>query len=168
MAQTTEKATRREASSCLVFGEQGLDQTEDTGSVSQTKALILESLTVKADRIVCELLLAPGFPHASSPQLAKLLCARFPQLAFHTCRNTVGNIFSAVADHTSIPHLLEHLVIELQVQNSQEPETTYVGTSEWIDKKAGRARIEVSFTDDLSALRAFRDASDILNKALLE
>jgi len=136
-------------------------------TVNQT-ALRVERLTVKADRIVCEIALAPGIPQTSSPALAKRLLESFPQLAFHSCVNGEDNSFATVMDHTSIPHLLEHLAIELQVQNSHAAQTTYVGTSEWTDKRAGRARVELSFTDDISALQAFNNAVDILSKALLE
>ena len=41
-----------------------------------------------------------------------------------------------------------------------------VGTSEWLDEAAGIARIDVSFADDLVALRAMRDSVAFLNKLL--
>ena len=44
---------------------------------------------------------------------------------------------------------------------------TYVGTSEWMNEAAGEACIEVNFTDDLVALRAFRDAADFLNAVVV-
>ena len=84
--------------------------------------------------------------------------------------NDEGDTFAAVMDHTSIPHLLEHLVIDLQTQAAQEvsdENAVFVGTTEWIDEFAGRARIEVSFTDDLVALRAFRDATAFLNASVV-
>ena len=44
---------------------------------------------------------------------------------------------------------------------------TFVGTSEWIDEPAGRALIQLSFTDDLIALRALNQAVSALNTLLL-
>ena len=38
--------------------------------------------------------------------------------------------------------------------------------SEWLDEAAGIARIDVSFADDLVALRAMRDSVAFLNKLL--
>ena len=38
-----------------------------------------------------------------------------------------------------------------------------VGTSEWLDRKAGTARVEVSYSDDLVALAAFKTAEEFLN-----
>ena len=38
-----------------------------------------------------------------------------------------------------------------------------VGTSEWLDRKVGTARVEVSYQDDLVALAAFKSAEEFLN-----
>ncbi len=81
--------------------------------------------------------------------------------------NEEGDTFAAVMDHTSLPHLLEHLVIDMQAQAVSDANAVFVGTTEWIDEFAGRARIEVSFTDDLVALRAFRDAIAFLNNTVV-
>ena len=81
--------------------------------------------------------------------------------------NEEGDTFAAVMDHTSLPHLLEHLVIDMQAQAVSDENAVFVGTTEWIDEFAGRARIEVSFTDDLVALRAFRDAIAFLNNTVV-
>jgi len=132
------------------------------------RALAIESLTVKADRVVCEFTLAPGFPRTTFPELTKLIVNKFPSLPQHSCVNPKGTTFQSVMESTSIPHLLEHLVIDIQAQNSIDATTTFVGTSEWTEKARGKARVEVSFADDLSVLRAFRDASNILDAALVE
>lgn len=89
-------------------------------------------------------------------------------------------------DHTSLPHLLEHLVIDFQTRAAVRRgdgaeagsaaayadagsalDAVFVGTTEWTDEAAGRARIEVSFLDDLVALRAFRDAIAFLGDAMV-
>ena len=90
-------------------------------------------------------------------------------------------------DCTPLPHLLEHLVVDLQVRaesgqwftlpgaaaeappsmwRAQRSDRPIVGTSEWLDEAAGTARIDVSFADDLVALRAMRDSVAFLNKLL--
>ena len=153
----------------------------------------ITSITVKQDRIVCDVVIEQKSGHQTSPELLATLLLDFPNLACHTCKNTEGNTFSAVMDHTSLPHLLEHLVIELQAQTktstkvnlparstfqkhmpqisknkaSSRTPFTYLGTSEWLNEQKGRARVEVNFTDDLNALRAFSDAISILNKAMI-
>ena len=130
-------------------------------------ALVIERLLVRADRIVCDVSLATDAPRMTTPALAKRVCSAFPQLPHHACVNEKGSTFGAVMDHTSLPHLLEHLVIDEQVRALPDSQATFVGTTEWTDVAAGRARIEVSFTDDLVALRAFRDATRFINTTVV-
>ena len=133
-------------------------------------ALAIERLVVGAGRIGCDVALAAQAPRTTSPQIAARVCASFPNLPRHACVNDEGDTFAAVMDHTSLPHLLEHLVIDLQTQAAPpdaSPDTAYVGITRWTDENAGRAHIEVSFTDDLVALRAFRDAARFLNEAVV-
>ena len=120
---------------------------------------------VGAGRIGCDVALAAQAPRTTDPVLAARVCASFPNLPRHACVNGAGDTFGAVMEATSLPHLLEHLVIDLQTQAS--PDTAYVGITRWTDENAGRAHIEVSFTDDLVALRAFRDAARFLNEAVV-
>ncbi len=142
----------------------------------------IDRFTVRADRVVCELTLAPQTPHYVTPELMAQVRAAFPDIAQHCCVNERGDTFGAVMNHTSVPHVLEHLVISLQVRttaNSQgavvgaqdavgaNSDTVFVGTTEWVNEAQGRARIEVSFTDDLVALRAFRDAIQFLSGILI-
>lgn len=121
-------------------------------------------------RIGCDVVLAAQAPRTTSPQIAARVCASFPNLPRHACVNGAGDTFGAVMEAASLPHLLEHLVIDLQTQAAPpdaSPDTAYVGITRWTDENAGRAHIEVSFTDDLVALRAFRDAARFLNEAVV-
>lgn len=137
-------------------------------------ALFIERLTVRSDRVVCDVAVAPSAPRSTSPALIAHVLKEFPTLSQHACVNDQGDTFAAVMERTSLPHLLEHLVIDLQVQAHVAaptapncPAPVFVGTTEWTDEFAGRARIEVSFTDDLVALRAFRDATSFLNRTVV-
>lgn len=132
-----------------------------------TAALEIERMVVGAGRLLCEVRLAPDAPRFTSPALIRRVCARFPNLPHHTCVNESGPVFASVMERTPLPHLLEHLVIDLQTSASICSDVSFVGTSEWIDEEAGTARIQVSFTDDLVALRAFRDAAAYLNDCML-
>lgn len=152
-------------------------QVQKTPSLSHLR---IERIVVKRGRMVCHLRLADGAPRESTPEVARRLAQRLPTLARHACVNERGTTFGAVMAHTPLPHVLEHLVIDLQVRAeaassevAASPDARaasaapYVGTSEWVDEDAGEARVEVSFTDDVVALRAFRDAARILNDAVL-
>lgn len=209
-------------------------------------AVSVDRLVVLTGRILCDVSLSREAPRTTSPELMDRITPSFPHLARHACVNDEGPTFGAVMDRTSLPHLLEHLVIDLQVRASAQgrmsartianalpvpsdagsasarigahrpPGTghppapsgadrpfgtsrpsaspgaehpsdappgahrppaagpasaadgpVFMGTTEWTDERAGRARIQISFADDLVALRAIRDAVDFLNEALL-
>lgn len=92
----------------------------------------------------------------------RLLAAR-PSLAFHTCLNAEGAPFAEVLARTSLPHALEHLVIDLQAANPAcAADATFVGTTEWLSRRDGLARVTVNFIDDLIALGALKDALALL------
>lgn len=130
-------------------------------------ALEVVSLTVKADRIVARVLIEQEQFRYMTPARAERLSAQFPTLALHACVNAKGNTFGAVMERTSVAHVLEHLVIETQTRACEDPEAVFVGTTEWEDEGAGIACVQVSFRDDLQALRAFNNATQILNIAVL-
>ena len=135
--------------------------------------IALERLSVLPDRIEAEVRVLDPAYRTTSPELIAQVLVQFPTIPFHTCRNEVGSTFSAVMENTSLPHLLEHLVIDLQTCAAAQAaaalpdDFAFVGTSEWTDEAQGRARVEVNFTDDLVALRAFREATQFLNDAVV-
>lgn len=121
-------------------------------------------LHVKRDRIVAQVRVDPARVF-STVDMAHRLIERFPDLPRHACVNPQGNLFGDVIAHTALPHVLEHLVIELQVRAhaQTEPSRVFTGISRWTDGAQGLAQISVSYRDDLIALRAFRDAASVLN-----
>lgn len=127
----------------------------------------IESITVKHDRIVCIVRVEKPYAAYTNKALMERVLSHFPRLGEHTCKNAVGNTFASVMNNTSIPHLFEHLVIDIQVRSSAQPSKTFVGTTEWIDEFEQQAHVEVSFTDDLDALRAFCEAKQILNAVMI-
>ena len=126
----------------------------------------LRAFTVRTGRLVCEVKVPDGRFRNTTPKLAAFVEGQYPDLPHHACVNDVGHAFGDVIEHTSMPHLLEHLAISMQVRDDASA-ATFVGTTEWIDEAAGVARIEIGFRDDLVALRAFNDAIRFLNMAVL-
>lgn len=135
--------------------------------MSDREPFRIVEITVKPDRIVCDLDIDPKNAY-TTPKIAKAFCRLFPDLPLHTCVNDEGKTFGDVMANTSFAHLFEHIVIDIQASSAKASEKVFVGTSEWIDEFAGRARVTVNFTDDMDALRAFRQASRIINDAVLE
>ena len=128
-------------------------------------ALMLEKVQVRADRMVCQVRVTdPAFANTNS-RIARRARALFPHLPEHACVNDEGTRFGLVMDHTDLPHLLEHMVIDLQVQRSNS-DKVFTGVTRWVDRAAGVASIEMCYSDDLVALRAFRDAVDMINEKI--
>lgn len=142
-------------------------------------------LEVMRGHLTCIIELAAGAPRMTSNALVERILRDFPNLPRHACVNEHGRTFGDVMARTPMPHLIEHMIIDLQVRGmvsaapaasaSAAPaksapaapaDVPLVGTSEWIDEAAGLARIDVSFADDQVALRALRDAVAALNDAL--
>ena len=140
------------------------------GETTAGEAMRLSRICVRGARIEANVLVASAFRY-TTPAIARRICEKFPRLPRHTCVNDAGPTFGAVIDHTPLPHLLEHLVIDLQVANEKCDTLsecfTYVGTTQWLDEEAGLARVEVNYADDLGALRAFRDALRAINEAVV-
>lgn len=137
------------------------------GYVRTDEPIEAVSITVKPDRVICVVRIADeGFRFTSEERAARALDF-FPTLAEHACVNGHGPTLGAVIEATSIAHLLEHVWIELLVRQSHDPAARFVGTTEWVDEAEGTARIQVSYRDDLQALRTFNEALQFLNTAVL-
>ncbi len=139
------------------------------------KLLVVDKLTVYGDRIVAQVSVDVSRTY-TTPELAKQALESHPHLALHTCINEKGPTFAAVIERTPMPHLYEHLVVDILSQKQADELASgeaathensgsglVVGTSEWLDRKAGTARVEVSYADDLAALAAFKEAEEFLN-----
>lgn len=142
----------------------------------------IERIAVRADRLSLLVRIAPEHARYTTPAIAQRLTAARPTLPHHTCINDRGSTFGCVMTRTSVPHALEHAIIDEQVRLSAEAArdatvtdpsvasdaAPFVGTTEWLDEAAGLARVEVSFHDDLLALRALRTATALLRDCLHE
>ena len=129
----------------------------------------IDHVEVRRDRIVADATVLDERFAYTSPELIDALVPAYPNLLSHTCVNGVGETFGAVAADTSLPHLIEHMAIENQVRAEMGTEKTndlaYVGKSLWTNRSSMKARIELSYTDDLAALAALRDAVRDVNQA---
>lgn len=134
---------------------------------SASAPIVVESIRVQTGRLVCDICIPCKRHRRITPALAVFIRSEKPTLALHSCVNGVGDTFGDVLDTASVPHLLEHLAIDSQTRSAHNPEAVFVGTTEWLDEARGSARIALSFTDDLEALRAFNEAVIFLNGAVL-
>lgn len=171
--RTTRIPQRRRAKARLTGGEPG-GRTEAACGLdgvrrearSETGSLVaVEHIEVCADRVSFDVRVTDPQRHRTTAEIAARVLQVRPDLARHACVNPKGRFFGDVIDDTPLPHLLEHLVIDFLVEASSDSRVTYLGQSRWTDERAGRARIDVSMTDDLAVLRAFRAALALLDEA---
>ncbi|MCE5198673.1 MAG: hypothetical protein ABFD54_02240 [Armatimonadota bacterium] len=97
-----------------------------------------------------------------APHIPKLLFKLFPHLARHRCENENGYSFRRECQATEIPHLFEHLIIELQGQVQRSG--TLKGETQWnwrVDPK-GRFHVYVEYENEMLVLGAIRAAERII------
>ena len=129
-------------------------------------AVRVDRIIVRTGRLTCDVRIEDEAFRYVTPGVLQAALRTFPSLPHHSCVNGIAPTFSAVMETTSIPHLIEHIAIDAQTRSARDGHASFVGTTEWLNEAAGIARIELSFTDDLQAMRAFRRAIDFVNAAL--
>ena len=139
--------------------------------MANVEKIAVPKLEVFPGRLRLHVQLAADAPRFTTKELIARAYGAYPTLPLHSCINAKGPTFGDVAVGTSVPHLLEHLVIAEQVRliNKGTPasEATFVGTTSWAKggPDGGKAIVEVSFLDDLQALEALRNALAFLNES---
>ena len=141
--------------------------TCDSGMNTSVKSISATKIVVQDGRLVCEVVVPDPARRYCTPRLANRVRTAFPDIVKHACVNGVSDRFVTVMDSTSVPHLLEHLMIDIQVHDDRvEADASFVGATEWLDESAGTALVQVSFADDLCALQALNKSLDFLNAEL--
>ncbi len=98
------------------------------------------------------------------PHLPRYLFQLLPRLARHTCHNDGGKTFRQECRETEIPHLFEHLIIELQLQAESNEDDILRGETEWdwcVDPR-GRFHVTVEYKNELLAIGAIRLAERVI------
>lgn len=125
-------------------------------------ALAVERVAIERDRMALLVRVPGGAAAHLSPEAAACLLRERPRLARHACLNAQGEPFGSILHRTSLPHVLEHLIIDFQAEFNDRSAATFVGTTEWLNEREGLARVEVNFTDDLIALAALKAARALM------
>jgi len=101
---------------------------------------------------------------AQAPHLSRGLFRLLPGLASHTCHNDAGQPFKKEARYTEIPHIFEHLLLELQRQAQHADDLTLRGTTEWnwLREPHGRFHVFVEYENQLLAVGVITLAERIL------
>lgn len=129
--------------------------------------LKVQAIRVLSDRVVFDVCFPEGRFRTTDGAIAARAVALRPNLPDHACVNPKGNRFRAVMGNTSMPHLLEHCIIDFLVEEAMDPSDSFQGTSRWTDREAGFATIQISMKDDLAVLRAFKRAVRFLEEEVI-
>lgn len=98
-----------------------------------------------------------------APHIPKHLFKLFPHLNHHKCENGRGYSFRRECQATEIPHLLEHLIIELQGQAQYHERLTGETQWNWTVDPRGRFHVYVQYENELLVVAAVRLAEKIIN-----
>ena len=138
----------------------------DTESVSK-HPLVIGHIQVRPDRMEVTIRVrSEQFAYTNNRIIEEVL-SHFPSLGMHACRNHKGRLFADVMCHTSVPHLLEHMVVDGQTRRAQKEDRIFTGTTQWSREDPLVALVVFSYEDDLVALEVLNHCVTLLNTILL-
>ena len=115
--------------------------------------------------LVVEIPETEAFNTAERPHLPRILFRLLPRIASQHCNNDEGHSFRREAQSTEIPHLFEHMIIEIQDQVRRGVGIPFRGETRWnwtVDPR-GRFHVNVEYDHEMVALGAIRLAERMIN-----
>ena len=116
-------------------------------------------------QLVIEIPESDPYYTTEKPHLPRILFKLFPHMATQRCYNDQGYSFRKEALATEIPHLFEHLIIEIQDQVRRGIGEPFAGQTEWnwtVDPR-GRFYVTVDYDNEIVALASIRLAERLVN-----
>jgi hypothetical protein len=100
-----------------------------------------------------------------TPAMAPGVLRLLPGLAHHDCQNGRGHTFTQELECTEVPHLLEHVILELQALAQHHDRLC--GETEWNWRKEPRGsfHVQIEFENEQLALACVRLAERLVNAA---
>jgi hypothetical protein len=116
-------------------------------------------------KLVVEIPESEPFTTHERPRIPRILFKLFPHMATQRCYNDAGYSFRREALATEIPHLFEHMIIEIQDQVRRGVGQPFAGETQWnwtVDPR-GRFYVMVDYDNEIVALGAIRLAERVIN-----
>ena len=141
------------------------------------KPLEIRHIRVRPGALDLEVAAALESLHVTEAQARRVL-ELLPNLEHHVCVNGKGDgTFGEELVGTELPHLLEHVIIELQGQKMggarRRVKPAFTGHTSWLEELSATVpqgyalmRVTVSFADDFMALRAMNEALAIIEQVI--
>ena len=99
-------------------------------------------------------------------RLRDALYKKYPNIKNHACKNSKGPKFDDCVLTTSIPHILEHMILE-EIKTVSDIVVPSLFVAKTTNLGEGLAKIEMKYYDDISTLQAINKATSSLNEMLL-
>src|SRR5579864_2225787 len=116
-------------------------------------------------KLVVEIPDSDAYTTVEAPRIPRILFKLFPHMATQRCYNDAGHSFRREAQATEIPHLFEHLILEIQDQVRRGVGQPFAGETQWnwtVDPR-GRFYVTVDYDNELVALGSIRLAERVIN-----
>ena len=116
-------------------------------------------------KLVVEIPETEIFHTAQAPRVPRILFKLFPHMVTQRCHNGAGLSFRREAEATEIPHLFEHLILEIQDQVRRHVGEPFTGETHlnWTIDPRGRYYVTIDYDDEIVALGAIRLAERVIN-----
>jgi hypothetical protein len=116
-------------------------------------------------RLVVEIPDPQSYTTEGEARIPRILFKLFPRLAIQRCCNDAGHSFRREALATEIPHVFEHVILEIQDQVRRGSGAPFAGETQWnwtLDPR-GRFYVTVDYDNEIVALGAIRLAERVIN-----
>ncbi len=134
---------------------------EGSGFILKVTEILFSS--DKRVKIVVEMPDPDRFTTKEAPHIPRILFRLLPHLRRHRCDNDYGFSFRQECACTEIPHLFEHLIIELQNQVQKSGPLKGETHWDWHRDPKGRFHVWVEYDNELLVLGAIRVAERFIN-----
>ncbi len=115
--------------------------------------------------LVVEIPETEAFTTTDRPHIPRIVFKLLPQMASQRCLNDDGQSFRREALSTEIPHLFEHMIMEIQEQVRRGIGAPLKGETlwNWTRDPRGRFHVTVDYENEMVVLGAIRLAERIIN-----
>jgi len=116
-------------------------------------------------RLVVEIADPTAYSTEGEARIPRILFKLFPRMATQRCHNDDGYSFRREVQATEIPHVFEHLILEIQDQVRRGAGAPFTGETQWnwtLDPR-GRFYVTVDYDNEIVALGAIRLAERVIN-----
>lgn len=104
-------------------------------------------------------------PHLrATPSLVASLLRSYPTLAQHACYSRGSGLFGDKITAALLPHVLEHLAIELLVQ--AHPGHVFAGNTAWLNREHRTMRVRLSHQEGADVEAVVKEALVLMNSLL--